>query len=48
MTCYYTTRMYWLSWFGYLNKCLDVKYRAHEIHNKIATITGATLGLKGN
>ena len=33
---------------GYPSKCLYVKRTGHETHDKIATITGATFGLKSN
>ena len=48
MTCYLTTRIYWLDWPGYPTKYLYVKHIGHETHNKIATITGAIIGLKSN
>ena len=51
MTYYETTklyRIYWLDWSGYPSKRLYVKCTGHETHNKIATITGATLGLQSN
>ena len=41
-------RIYWLNWSGYPSKRLYVKRTDHETHDKIATITGATLGLQSN
>ena len=41
-------RIYWLDWSGYPSKRLYVKRTGHETHDKIATITGATLGLQSN
>ena len=40
--------IYWLDWSGYPSKCLYIKRTDHETHDKIATITGATLGLQSN
>ena len=33
---------------GYPSKHLYVKHMGHEMHDKIATITGDTFGLKSN
>ena len=41
-------RIYWLDWSGYPSKRLYVKRTGHETHDKIATITGVTLGLQSN
>ena len=42
---YWKYRIYWPS---YLSKHLYVKPTGHETHDKIATITGSTLGLKSH
>ena len=51
MTYYYTAklyRIYWLDGPNYPSKCFYVKRTGHETHDKIAIITGGTLGLKSN
>ena len=40
--------MCWLDQPSYPSKHLYVKYTGHEMHDKIAIITWATLGLKSN
>ena len=48
MTCYTTELCKKIYWPGYPSKSLYVKHTGHETHDKIATITRVTLGLKSN